>query len=70
VLFVHGRDSPVVTPEGLADVRAANPDAAVAGIDDAGHMIPWDNLEDFIAVVRAFLPESGPWRSGSCPRRG
>jgi hypothetical protein len=24
----------------------------------AGHMIPWDNLEDFLAVVREFLEQS------------
>jgi N-formylmaleamate deformylase len=45
----------VVTPEGLADVIAANPRAETQGIAGAGHMIPWENLEGFLAVVRGFL---------------
>lgn len=52
---VYGEESPVVTPEGVADVAAANPRAQVTGIAGAGHMIPWDNLDDFLRVVRSFL---------------
>jgi N-formylmaleamate deformylase len=55
LLFVYGAESPVVTPEGVADVAAANPRAQVTGIAGAGHMIPWDNLDDFLRVVRGFL---------------
>lgn len=55
LLFVYGEESPVVTAEGLAEVRAANPAAEVVGIAGAGHMIPWDNLADFVAAVRAFV---------------
>jgi N-formylmaleamate deformylase len=55
VLFVYGEESPVVTPAGLADVVAANPRAQVRGIRDAGHMIPWENLDDFLEVVTAFV---------------
>ncbi len=55
LLFVYGEESPVVTPEGLADVIAANPRAETQGIAGAGHMIPWENLEGFLAVVRGFL---------------
>jgi len=55
LLFIYGAESPVVTPEGLADVVAANPRAQVVGIAGAGHMIPWDELEDFLAAVREFL---------------
>jgi N-formylmaleamate deformylase len=54
VLFVYGEESPVITAEGLAEVRAENPDAEIAGIADAGHMIPWENLADFLAVLRRF----------------
>lgn len=54
LLFVYGMESPVIDAAGLAEVRAANPAAEVAGIADAGHMIPWENLQDFVAVVRDF----------------
>jgi N-formylmaleamate deformylase len=63
LLFVYGEQSPVVTPEGLADVRAANPAAEVVGIRDAGHMIPWENLADFVTAVRHFV--DGPGRAGA-----
>jgi N-formylmaleamate deformylase len=55
LLFIYGQESPVVPPEGLADVIAANPAAQVCGIPDAAHMIPWENLEDFVAAVREFV---------------
>jgi N-formylmaleamate deformylase len=54
-LFVYGRESPVVPESAVAEVAAANPDAAHAGVDGAGHMIPWDNLADFVTTVRGFL---------------
>ncbi len=53
--FIYGEESPVVTPEGLAEITAANPDAEVVGITDAGHMIPWENLSDFVTAVRGFV---------------
>jgi N-formylmaleamate deformylase len=54
LLFIYGAESPVVTPEGLVEVRAANPRAEVVAIARAGHMIPWENLEDFLHAVSAF----------------
>jgi len=57
LLFIYGKESPVVTEEGLADVRAANPAAAVLGIADAGHMIPWENLDDLLDAVNRFAAE-------------
>jgi N-formylmaleamate deformylase len=54
VLFVYGEDSPVISAEGLAELRAENPAAEFVGISDAGHMIPWENLGDFLAAVRRF----------------
>ena len=55
LLFMYGAQSPVVTPSGLAEVIGANPEAQVVGIPGAGHMIPWENLDDFVAAVRNFL---------------
>jgi N-formylmaleamate deformylase len=55
LLFVYGEDSPVIPPEGLAELKAANPAAQTVGIPDAGHMIPWENLADFVTAVRDFV---------------
>lgn len=57
LLFIYGMESQVVSPEGLAEVLEANPAAEAVGISEAGHMIPWENLDDFIAAVRAFLAQ-------------
>ncbi len=51
LLFIYGIESPVVTAEGVTDIRTANPAAEVVGIAGAGHMIPWENLDDFIGAV-------------------
>jgi N-formylmaleamate deformylase len=55
VLFMYGLESPVVPGTALEEVQAANPVAEVVGIAGAGHMIPWDNLEEFLGAVRAFV---------------
>jgi len=52
---MYGLESPVVTAEGVDEVRALNPRLEYVGIERAGHMIPWDNLEDFLAETRRFL---------------
>jgi len=54
VLFVLGGESPVVTPQGEREVRAANPAAEIVTVVHAGHMVPWNNMSDFIAAVRRF----------------
>lgn len=54
ILFVYGAESPAAIP-GLDDVRAANPSAEMVGIVNAGHMVPWENLTDFLAAVRGFI---------------
>lgn len=59
LLFVLGAESAVVTAEGEREVRAANPAAEVVSIAHAGHMVPWNNLPDFVAAVRAFVRSSG-----------
>jgi N-formylmaleamate deformylase len=55
LLFVYGQESPVVTEAGAAEVAAANPAAEIVEIAGAGHMIPWENLEDFVQACRAFV---------------
>jgi N-formylmaleamate deformylase len=55
VLFLYGLDSPVVPGAAIEDVQASNPAAEVLGITAAGHMIPWDNLDEFVESVHAFV---------------
>lgn len=55
VLFMYGADSPVVPQSALAEVKETRPDVEIARIPGAGHMIPWDNTEDFLAETRRFL---------------
>jgi N-formylmaleamate deformylase len=59
VLFLYGLDSPVVTEAGLHDVLSTNPAARLVGVPGAGHMVPWDNLEGFLAETRTFLRAVG-----------
>jgi N-formylmaleamate deformylase len=54
-LFLWAGAAPVVGPAGAAEVAAANPSAEVVELRGAGHMLPWDDLEGFLAVVRDFL---------------
>ena len=55
VLFVYGGESPVVSAASAAEVAAANPAAELAILPGAGHMLPWDDLDGFVAIVRRFL---------------
>lgn len=57
LLFLWGGRSPVVSAEAAAEVAAANPPAQVVELPNAGHMLPWDDLDGFLAVVRRFLTE-------------
>jgi len=55
VLFVWAGAAPVVGADGAAEVAAANPSARVVELPGAGHMLPWDDLEGFLAIVGDFL---------------
>jgi N-formylmaleamate deformylase len=57
VLFVYGAESPVVPAASLPELRRLLPGARFAAVERAGHMIPWDNLDDFVAVVLGFTGE-------------
>lgn len=64
VMFLYGEESPVVPGASIRDIASSNPRARVVGVAGAGHMIPWDNLTDFVAEVRAFLGLSIARREG------
>jgi N-formylmaleamate deformylase len=55
VLFVYGERSPVVPESAIAEVLAKNPAAQLASVPRAGHMIPFENLGDFVSLVLTFL---------------
>lgn len=57
VQFVWGTESPAVSPAGAREIAEANPEAAVAAVEGAGHMVPWDNLPGFLDVVRRFMKQ-------------
>lgn len=43
----------VILPEDEAEILDLNPSIVVTRVPDAGHMIPWDNLEGFVEAVGA-----------------
>lgn len=54
-LFLWGGESPAVDASAAAEAAEANPAAEVVELPNAGHMLPWDDLDGFLAAVRAFL---------------
>jgi N-formylmaleamate deformylase len=54
-LFVWAGAGPVVGEAGAAEVAAANPNATVVELPGSGHMLPWDDLDGFVGIVRPFL---------------
>jgi N-formylmaleamate deformylase len=54
VLFLYGGSSPAVSAAGAAEIRAANLAAEIVELPGAGHMLPWDDLDGFVAAVREF----------------
>lgn len=54
-VFMHGEDSPVVTPDGLADCQQANPRATYVSVPDAGHMVFWDNYLEATLLLASAL---------------
>ena len=58
-LLIYAARARVVTPEMAAEVGRMLSQGRVIGVQ-AGHMIPWDNLEDFLDVTERFLTERQP----------
>jgi N-formylmaleamate deformylase len=54
-LLIYAAQGNTVTDEEAAAIVARIPTARAVRIERAGHMIPWDNLADFISAVRQFL---------------
>lgn len=56
VALVRGERSPVVPPEGAAELSRARPDIDMVTVAAAGHMVPWDNLAGFLRALARYLP--------------
>ena len=53
--LVYGERSPVVPPDSLSELRAANPRLELVCVPRSAHMIPWENAEGFEAAIRSIL---------------
>jgi N-formylmaleamate deformylase len=45
----------VIEPADEAEFQSLNPDIRIERVPDAGHMIPWDNLEGFLVATDRLL---------------
>ncbi|GBQ35355.1 alpha/beta hydrolase [Gluconacetobacter azotocaptans] len=54
-LLMSAARGDVILPEEEAEIRILLPSVATTRVPDAGHMIPWDNLDGFCDAVAGFL---------------
>lgn len=52
--LVVAADAPVIQEEDIEEIQSLAPSVDVRIVDDAGHMIPWDNLPGFLDAVVDF----------------
>jgi N-formylmaleamate deformylase len=45
----------VVTRADVSELETMNPRASVVSVGSSGHMIPWDNLDEMVAAIEAFV---------------
>jgi N-formylmaleamate deformylase len=56
LLMVAGRGG-VILDEDIAEIQALQPSIQVARVPNAGHMIPWDDLDGFFIALGDFLTQ-------------
>jgi N-formylmaleamate deformylase len=54
-VLIRGADSPVIPSAASADLSRSNPEIDILTVPDAGHMVPWDNLDGFLSTVQPYL---------------
>lgn len=61
-LLLYGDKSPVVTRADAADLARVNERATIVAVPGCGHMVPWDNLDQTVADIAAFISrlQGGP----------
>ncbi|MEB3023527.1 alpha/beta fold hydrolase [[Mycobacterium] crassicus] len=57
-LWVRGADDPLVGAAELAAAHAAAPNSRLVTLDDAGHIVTYDQPDAFIRLVREFLAQT------------
>lgn len=62
VLLVRGKESDVVSDEGVAEMRELIPHAEVVDVREAGHMVAGDDNDVFTANLLDFLEQSIDYR--------
>lgn len=60
VRLVIAGAAPVIQPEDAAEFAALVPHLETRTVEGAGHMIPWDDLEGFLAATMDFGPAIQP----------
>ena len=53
-LFIYAAKATVVTPDQAKEIGFLLPNGRTVPVA-AGHMIPWDNLQDFLGAMKPFL---------------
>jgi N-formylmaleamate deformylase len=54
-VLIRGARSPVVPPSAAAELAAANPSIPIVAVSDAGHMVPWDNYDEFLRCLMPLI---------------
>lgn len=54
LLLVAGKGG-VILDADIAEIRALNPAIEIRRMDNAGHMIPWEDLDGFVAALKGYV---------------
>ncbi|CAI0837504.1 alpha/beta fold hydrolase [Serratia entomophila] len=54
LLMIAGKGG-VILPEDREEIRALQPEIAIVEVENAGHMIPWDDVDGFFRALGDFL---------------
>jgi len=55
LLLIYGKDSDTFRPAALAALKRRLPEAEVAGVEDAGHLVPLEKPEEAGRAINNFL---------------
>lgn len=59
-LLVWGGESDTVSPAAAAELARENPAVETVCLERAGHLLPWDDLDGFLAAVRSRAARARP----------
>jgi N-formylmaleamate deformylase len=64
LLVVAGKGG-VITPADVAEIKSLKPSITVRHVENASHMIPWDDYAGFFSAIENFLNEMQPEAIGA-----